>query len=132
MPLKSKLSWKRPITLAALIVIVGLLLVPNACANTPGKKTAMVSWTSSPGATSYNLYRGTATGVCTGTPTPYATAVSGTTFIDSVLPTTGVTIFYAVSAVNATGESACSAEASAPVPAITAQPPAGAPVILMQ
>ncbi len=54
-----------------------LVFALTLAANTPGKHTVALSWTASTtsGAT-YNIYRGTAAGVCTGTPTPYATGIT--------------------------------------------------------
>jgi len=98
--------------------------------NTPGQKTAHVAWTNncSPlGSCTFNLYKGAATGVCSGNPTPFKIGLTTASF-DDVNVAQGSTVFYAVSAVNTTGESACSAEGSANVPTITAQPP-GAPAI---
>jgi hypothetical protein len=90
-------------------------------ANTPGTHTVLLTWTASSNAITYNVYRKTTTGVCNGTPTPYATLVNGTSFTDNTPPVGNV--FYAVSGVNSTGESVCSSEGSAVVPAITTQPP---------
>jgi hypothetical protein len=80
---------------------------------TPAHSVAL-SWNASTGATSYDLYRGTATGVCSGTPTPYGTA-STTNYTDTNV-TAGTTYVYAVSAVNSAGQSACSTEVSATIP----------------
>src|SRR5579875_1227476 len=60
--------------------------------------------------TGYNIYRGTASGG-EGT-TPYATGITSTSYIDKNA-TNGHTYFYAVTAVNAAGESGKSNEASA-------------------
>lgn len=90
-------------------------------ANTPGTHTVKLTWTASTNATTYNVYRGTITGVCNGTPTPYATLVSGTTYTDNTPPVGNV--FYAVSGVNTTGESVCSSEGSGVVPVINTNPP---------
>jgi len=98
--------------------------------NTPGQKTAHITWTnncSPSGSCTFNLYKGAATGVCSGNPTPFKAGLTATSF-DDINVTQGSTVFYAVSAVNTTGESACSAEGSANVPTITAPSP-GAPII---
>ena len=105
--------------LALLLILLPIVLL----ANTPGKHSIALSWTASttPGVT-YNLYRGTATGVCLGTPTPYVTSISSTSFTDTGV-TGGTTYFYAVSAVGIGGESTCSNEVQIAVPSITTLPP---------
>lgn len=99
-----------------------LLLVTLAFANTPGKHSVSLTWVDSDASVvGYNIYRGLATGVCSGTPTPYASSTSKS-YVDASV-TAGTTYFYAVSAVNGTGsESACSAEAQASVPSFPASP----------
>ena len=113
----------------ALAIMVMFSMI-GSC-NTPGQKTAHVAWVDrcTPlGSCTFNLYKGAATGVCSGNPTPFKTGLAVTSFDDANV-TQGSTVFYAVTAVNATGESACSAEGSANVPTITAQPPTTAPII---
>jgi fibronectin type 3 domain-containing protein len=93
-----------------------------------------LSWTGSTGAASYNIYRAT-------TPTgegsiPYRTQVTSTSFADPGL-LSGATFYYQVTAVNAGGESAKSAEASATVlpagpTALTAKGATGKIVLLWQ
>src|SRR5207302_9318939 len=74
-----------------------------------------LSWTASPGAASYNVYRSIISGG-EGI-TPFRTGVAGTSFVDSGLAN-GVTYYYEVSAVNSAGESPLSPEVSAtPAPA---------------
>ncbi len=103
------------------------LAVPRACANTPGTHTVKITWiASNTSGVTYNVYRGTAAGVCSGTPTPYASNISPTSFTDSAPPSG--TVFYAISAVGPTGESAC-VEGSGVVPAISTQPPATITII---
>ena len=98
-----------------------LLLVPLAFANTPGQVTVTLTWNASPTAgVTYNVYRGSATGVCSGIPTPIKTGLSVLTFIDTNV-TSGQTYVYAVTAVKG-GESACSNEAQVTVPTIPAPP----------
>lgn len=106
-------------------MIVGIALAPAASANTPGKRSVSLSWAASatPGVT-YNLYRATTANVCSGTPTPLATGISGTTFTDSTVAL-NTTYFYNVSAVGTGGESACDGEVTAQVPDITTAPPSG-------
>ncbi len=91
---------------------------PTALMATAGNAQVGLSWTASATATSYNLKRGTTAGG------PYTTISSPTTttFTDTGL-TNGTTYFYVVSALNAAGESANSAQASA-TPVAPTQPPA--------
>src|SRR5207302_2062423 len=78
-----------------------------------------LSWAASPGADSYNVYRGTSPG---GEATdPIATGVTANAYTDRGLAA-GTTCRYRVSAVNAVGEGARSAEASATTPAPPAVP----------
>jgi fibronectin type 3 domain-containing protein len=72
-----------------------------------------LAWTTSPGATSYNVYEGTSSGGESGS--PVLTDVSSTTTtVDSLTP--GDTYYFTVAAVNATGTSVASNEASAEAP----------------
>lgn len=100
------------------------VMTSTAHANTPGQHNVSLSWQDSDGTiVSYNVYRGTAPGVCSGTPTPYATSASKS-YVDSSV-TAGTQYTYAVSGVNAAGgESACSAEAQITVPS-SPQTPTG-------
>jgi len=102
-----------------------LLLTLLSFANTPGKHSVVLSWTASTSSgVQYNLYRGSSSGVCAGTPTPYITGISTTTITDFGVP--AGTYYYAVSAYTATGgESACSSEVQVSVPNITTAPPSG-------
>jgi fibronectin type 3 domain-containing protein len=68
-----------------------------------------LTWSPSSGATSYNVKRGTASG---GPYTTIASGVTGTGYNDTGRAS-GTTYYYVVSAVNAAGESANSAQASA-------------------
>jgi fibronectin type 3 domain-containing protein len=107
------------------VMIVGIALAPAASANTPGKHSVSLAWSASPTAgVTYNIYRGTAANVCSGTPTPLATGISGTTFTDSTAAL-NTTYFYNVSAVGTGGESACDGEVTVQVPDITTAPPSG-------
>ena len=87
-----------------------------ALANTPGQHSVSLTWQDPDSSViSYNVYRGLVTGVCSGTPTPYASSTVKS-YIDTAV-TAGSTYFYAVSAVNgAGGESVCSSETQATVP----------------
>lgn len=123
---RSKITFVQSSTLRAfgiaLIWLLGLCAMSmNAHANTPGQHSVKLTWNeaSCPSCT-FNVYRGSVTGVCSGTPTPYATGVSATAYTDLAV-TAGSTYVYAVSAVNG-GESACSAEAQVTVPTAPAPP----------
>ncbi|MGO8670243.1 MAG: fibronectin type III domain-containing protein, partial [Capsulimonadaceae bacterium] len=92
---------------------------PTGLTATAGNMQVSLSWTGSTGATSYNIYRGTASGAESSTSIGTATS---TTYTDTGL-TNGVTYFYKVAAVNGGGTSALSTEVSAtPEPPIPAAP----------
>ena len=99
---------------------------PTGLTATAGNGTVTLSWTASPGATSYNIYRGTISGGEGST--PIKTGITATTYTDTV--TNGVTYYYEVSATNSAGTSAPSSEVSAkpvaPVLVITVGPTATA------
>ena len=94
---------------------------PAGVTATGGATQATVSWSPVSGATSYNVYYSTATGV---------TAANGTKIVNATSPylktglNAGTTYYFVVTAVNAAGEGAASAQASAatsaPVPAFDA------------
>jgi fibronectin type 3 domain-containing protein len=114
------------ISICCFIALYLAFTVPLAMtvqANTPGQSSVALTWTDTdPSAVSFNVYRGLATGVCSGTPTPIVSGVATKAYTDASV-TAGNTYFYAVSAVNSAGkESACSAEAQATVPSAP-QPP---------
>jgi fibronectin type 3 domain-containing protein len=109
--------------------------VPAATITVPGAPTGLtastsvgsvvLSWkapssTGGSAITSYNVYRGTATGA----ETLKASGVTTTSYTDTTV-TGGTKYFYEVTAVNAKGESARSSELSATPPVVTAP---GAPV----
>ncbi|MEA3150973.1 MAG: hypothetical protein QOD56_1912, partial [Gammaproteobacteria bacterium] len=85
-----------------------LAAVPTGLVAAAGVSRVNMIWVASTGAATYNVKRSTATGG------PYTTIGSTTSasYTDSNL-TNGTTYYYVVSAVNATGESANSAEANA-------------------
>ena len=82
---------------------------PTNLAATPGNALVSLSWNASTGASSYNVKRSTTSG---GPYTTIATGVTSTSFTNTGL-TNGTTYFFVVSAVNASGESGNSNQASA-------------------
>ena len=84
-------------------------LAPTGLTATPGKKKVTLSWNPSSGATSYKVKRSTTNG---GPYTVIASGVTGTTYNNTGLQS-GTTYYYVVSAMNATGESPDSNQASA-------------------
>jgi fibronectin type 3 domain-containing protein len=94
-------------TLLPLLVLFSVLV---ATAATP-THTVTLNWNAVTGATTYNIYRGTATGA----ETLYASGVAVATYTDPTV-TNGTTYFYEVTAVGTGGESAPSAEVSAQIP----------------
>jgi uncharacterized protein (DUF1800 family)/fibronectin type 3 domain-containing protein len=105
-------------------VTVTPLTAPAAPANltaTAGNGIVTLSWNPVAGATSYNVYRGTAPGAQS--PTPIAKGITMWAFLDKGL-TNGKKYFYKVTAVGSGGESARSNEVSATPVA----PTVGAPV----
>jgi fibronectin type 3 domain-containing protein len=93
-----------------------LTLPPSALTATGGIGVVNLSWTAPFGAQSYNIYRGTTSGM----EAPLATGVTATTYSDTVVAS-ATTYYYTVTAVNANtsivpvvpSESAPSSEASA-------------------
>jgi fibronectin type 3 domain-containing protein len=81
---------------------------PTGLAATAGNGQVTLGWNASSGATSYNLYRGTASGA----ETLLASGLTGTSFTDTSV-VNGTTYYYIVRAVNAGGTSTASNEASA-------------------
>lgn len=96
---------------------------PTGVTAVGGSKQVSISWSAVSGATSYNLYRSTTSGV---TPSN-GTRISGVTspYVNTGL-SDGTAYYYVVTAVNSVGESAASSEASAttnpPPPTVTAAP----------
>jgi cellulose 1,4-beta-cellobiosidase len=93
---------------------------PTGLTATGGNAQVVLNWTASSGATSYNVYRGTAAGGESAS--AIATGVGTTSYTDPGL-TNGTTYYYEVAAVNASGTSAKSNEASA-TPQSGSSPPA--------
>ena len=93
--------------------------VPTGLTATAGNLQVSLSWTASSGATSYHVKRGTTSGG----PYTQVAAPTATSYTDSGL-TNGTIYYYVVTAVNASGESGNSTEASA-TPSAQLQAPTG-------
>jgi len=83
---------------------------PTGLTATAGNAQVALGWTASSGATSYNVYRGTAAGGESAT--AVATGVTGTSYTNTGL-TNGTHYYFTVKAVNASGTSGASNEANA-------------------
>ncbi|HJV67155.1 MAG TPA: protease pro-enzyme activation domain-containing protein [Geomonas sp.] len=83
---------------------------PTGLTATPGNGSVTLTWVASSGATSYGVYRGTASGAESAT--PIASGLTATSYTDSGL-SNGTTYFYRVTASNSAGTSPPSGEASA-------------------
>jgi fibronectin type 3 domain-containing protein len=104
----------------AVPVQVSAPAAPAGLAATAGSGSVLLNWTNSSGASSYNVYRGTAAG--SESTTAIATGIAGTTYSDNGL-NNGTKYYYKVAAINGGGISALSAEASAtPEPTAPAAP----------
>jgi len=88
----------------------GIAAAPTGLTATGGSAQIGLSWTASSGATSYNVYRGTTAGGESAT--AIATGITGTIYTDTGLANS-TAYFYTVKAVNASGSSAASNEATA-------------------
>jgi fibronectin type 3 domain-containing protein len=93
--------------------------VPTGVTAVPGNAQVALSWTAASGATSYHVKRSTTSG----SGYTQIAAPTVTNFTDATV-TNGTKYFYVVSAVNAAGESANSAEVSATPSAPATPPPA--------
>jgi hypothetical protein len=120
----ARLSWSSASTPKAIIPQSQLFpaaapAAPTGLSATPGNAQVTLSWTASSGATSYNVKRSTTSGG------PYTTIASPTaTGYTNTGLANGTTYYYVVSAVNAGGESANSAQ-------VSATPSAGAPDLIV-
>jgi len=105
-----------------IFVLLLFALSVSAFDNTPGKHTVSLIWTASPtSGVTYNIYRGTSAGVCSGNPIPYVTGITTTFYLDTNVP--AGTWYYNVSAYTVTGgESTCDGEVQTTVPSVTTQP----------
>ena len=97
---------------------------PAALTANAGNGQVTMNWTPVAGATSYNVYQGTASGITKATGTKVGSNIIAGPFTVTGL-TNGTPYFCVVTAVNATGESGLSVEKSA-TPSAT--PPPAAPV----
>ena len=91
-------------------ITITLPAAPTGLTATAGNASVALSWTASSGATSYNVYRGTTSGGESST--ALATGITTTTYTDSTA-INGKKYYYEVAAVNSSGTSAKSNEASA-------------------
>jgi subtilase family serine protease len=101
--------------LASLSPVTSKPSTPTGLTAIAGDGSVALKWNASTGASSYNVYRGTAPGG-EGT-TPMVSGITSTSYTDSTV-TNGVTYYYKVSATNSIGTSGLSNEASA-TPATT-------------
>ena len=100
-----------PLCVAILVgctVPADIASIPTNLTATTGSGTVTLAWTASTGATSYNVKRGTVSGG----PYTQLSAPTSAGYVDAAV-TNGSAYFYVVSAVNAAGESANSAQISA-------------------
>jgi len=98
------------------VILGGAPASPTSLGATAGNAQVTLNWTGSAGATSYNVYRGTSAGGESAT--PIATGITGATYTNSGL-TNGTTYYYKVAAVNGSGTSGQSNEASATPTSVT-------------
>jgi autotransporter-associated beta strand protein len=110
-------------TAASTFSVQTLANAPAEVLATPASGQVTLSWLASPGAQTYNVYRGTTPGGENSTPA--ATGLTSTFYTDSSV-TNGTVYYYKVTALDSGGESAPSAESLATPAASTAAAPAPA------
>ena len=98
---------------AAMATPVGIPVAPTSVTAGAGEGEAIVSWTASSGATSYNVYWSPSATVSKTNGTKVAAAVNGGSITG--LPA-GVSYYFVVTALNASGESADSSPAATATP----------------
>lgn len=106
------------------IFVFLLLFTVLLFANNPGGHMVQLTWQASPNCPTctYNIYRGTATGVCGLGKTPYS--ISTTLSFEDDFVTAGTTYVYAVTAMAQTGgESTCTSEVQSTVQSTQATAP---------
>lgn len=91
-----------PRAAAVTTVPVAPPLAPENLSAVPGKKQMMLTWSPTPGASAYNVYRSSI--VNREAMQPVAAALAGTRFVDTNI-SNGLTYFYTVTAHNDGGES---------------------------
>jgi fibronectin type 3 domain-containing protein len=91
--------------------IIPVPAAPTGLTAKAGPSQVSLAWTASAGATSYNVYYGTATGVTIANGKKVGGITTTTHTVSSL--TSGKAYFFIVTAVNAAGESAASTEATA-------------------
>jgi len=90
----------------------GAPYAPSRLTATGGDGQVTLSWTAGNGATSYNLYRATASGFESSNAAPVITGITGTSYTNTGL-NSGITYYYQVVATNISGSSGFSPEAHA-------------------
>ena len=90
----------------------GFPYAPSGLTATGGIGQVTLSWTAGSGATSYKLYRSTASGFENSNAAPVITGITGTSYTNTGL-NSGTTYYYEVVATNSSGSSGFSAEAHA-------------------
>jgi hypothetical protein len=90
----------------------GAPYAPSGLTATGGVGQVTLSWTVGSGATSYNLYRSTSSGLENSNAAPVITGITGTSYTNTGL-NSGITYYYQVVAVNGSGSSGFSPEAHA-------------------
>jgi fibronectin type 3 domain-containing protein len=99
-----------------------LAAAPTGLSAVSSQNQITLNWTPQPGATSYSVYRGTVSGAEGAA--PIVTGIVGTSFVDLGLAP-GTTYYYVITAIDSTGESAKSIEASAAIAQVVPPAPTG-------